>query len=154
MLASQRALPACVVDGVLPGKYNLGDGDKGVAFLEQRLQNGGLSLWGVDGGIVEENDGARLHLAGAPLGDLTGGDLLSVQAIHVPNVFKLLEYISKRNLGRLHLSLPRSILAVYVTASSAIPKNYHYILRIHPGHEPHPSFRLTSKKLLLQKEWP
>ena len=69
-----RTLSAGVVDGIVSaagaGKDELGDGHKGVALLEQGLQNGGQGLWGVECGVVEEHDGPRLDLAGDPLGNL------------------------------------------------------------------------------------
>lgn len=87
---SAGALTAGVVDGIFPGQNELGDGHKGIALLGQLLQNGGQRLGGVEGRIVKEHDGPRAHLAGYPLGDLFGGDLLPVQAIPIPNSFKLL----------------------------------------------------------------
>ena len=89
---SGGTLPAGMVDGVVcaagAGEDELGDGHKGVALLEQGLQNGGQSLGGVEGGIVEEHDGSRLNLAGDPLDNLRGGQILPVQAVTVPNRFK------------------------------------------------------------------
>jgi hypothetical protein len=44
----------------------------------------------VEGRIVEQYDGAALHAAGHPLGDLRGGDVLPVQAVPAGNRFKCL----------------------------------------------------------------
>ena len=83
-LALAGALASGVVNGVLPGEDKLGDGHKGVPLLGQLFQNGGQGLRGVEGGVVEEDDGPRPHLAGHPLGDLFRRDLLPVQAVHIP----------------------------------------------------------------------
>ena len=56
-----RTLPPGVVDGVFPGEDDLRDGHKGVPLLEQGLNDGGQGLRGVQGGVVEQNDGPRLH---------------------------------------------------------------------------------------------
>ena len=70
--ALRGALAAGVVDGVLPGEEDLGDGDEGVALLEKGLDDSGQGLGGVEGGVVEQDDGAGLNLAGHPLGDQIG----------------------------------------------------------------------------------
>ena len=70
-----------VVGVVLPGQDELGDGHKGVALLQDGLDDPGQGLGGVLGRVVEQHDGAGLHLAGDPLGDLAGRDLLPVQAV-------------------------------------------------------------------------
>lgn len=88
LLALTGALPPGMVDGVLPVQNQLGDGHKGVSLLGQLFQNGRQRLRGVEGGVVKEHDGPRPHLAGHPLGDLLGGDLLPIQAVTVPNSFK------------------------------------------------------------------
>ena len=81
-------LAACVVDGVvgvvLPGQDQLGDGHKGVALLDQGLQDSGQSFRRMQCGIVKENDGTWLDLFRHPLHDLIRRDLLPVQAVHVP----------------------------------------------------------------------
>ena len=59
----------------------MGDGDKGVALLKKRLYDGGQSLWGVQGGVVKQNNGAGLYLGGHPLGDLSGGQIFPVQTV-------------------------------------------------------------------------
>ena len=85
---SGRTLASCVVDGVFPGEDHLGDGHKGVPLLKQTLDDVRQGLRGMEGGVMEENDGAGLYLAGHPLGDLTGGEVLPVQTVHVPYPFK------------------------------------------------------------------
>lgn len=87
---SARALPPGVVDGIVPGEDQLGDGHKGIALLGELLQNGGQGLGSVESRIVKEHDRPRPYLAGHPLGDLFGGDFLPVQTIPIPNSFKLL----------------------------------------------------------------
>ena len=57
----RRTLPPGVVNGVLPGEDDLRDGHKGVPLLEQGLNDGGQGLRGVQGGVVEQNDGPRLY---------------------------------------------------------------------------------------------
>lgn len=87
---SAGALTAGVVDGVVPGQNQLGDGHKGIALLGQLLQNGGQRLRGVKGRVMKEHDGPRPHLAGHPLGNLLGRNLLPVQAVTIGNRFKQL----------------------------------------------------------------
>lgn len=82
--AACRELAAGVVDGIVAGEKNLGDGDKGIAVLKQRFNDGGQGLRGVLGGVVEQHDGARLHLGDHPLCDLVGGQVFPVQAVYVP----------------------------------------------------------------------
>lgn len=67
-----------MVDGVGLGQNNLGDGDEGVAILEELLNNTRQRLRRVESGIVKENDGARLYLTGNPLGNFTGGEIFPV----------------------------------------------------------------------------
>ena len=78
---SRRALPPGVVDGVLPGENDLGDRDKGVALLEQGLDDGGQGLRGVEGGVVEQNNRTGLYLGGHPPGDLPRLQILPIQAV-------------------------------------------------------------------------
>lgn len=85
-----RALPPGVVNGVVAGEDQLGDGHEGIALLSELFQNGGQGLGSVESCVMKEHDGARSHLAGHPLGDLVGGDLLPVQTIPIPNSFKIL----------------------------------------------------------------
>ena len=66
-----------MVDGIVAGEDQLGDGYKGIALLSELFQDGGQGLGGVEGRVMKENDGPRAYLAGHPLGDLVGGDLPS-----------------------------------------------------------------------------
>ena len=70
-----------MVDGVLPREEDLGDGHEGIPLLEEGLDDGGQSLRGVLGGVVEQDDGPRLDLGGHPPGDLPGLQVLPVQAV-------------------------------------------------------------------------
>ena len=79
-----------MVDGIVAGEDQLGDGYKGIALLSELFQDGGQGLGGVEGRVMKENDGPRAYLAGHPLGDLVGGDLLPVQAVTIGNRFKQL----------------------------------------------------------------
>lgn len=87
---SARALPPGVVNGIVAGEDQLGDGYKGIALLSELFQDGGQGLGGVEGRVMKENDGPRAYLAGHPLGDLVGGDFFPVQAVPIPNSFKRL----------------------------------------------------------------
>ena len=77
-----------VVHAVLAGEDELGDGDHGVALLKQIVQNAGQGFRGVLGGVVEQDDGAALDLPRHPLGDVGGGQVLPVQAVHTGYSFK------------------------------------------------------------------
>ena len=79
-----RTLAAGVINGILPGEDHLGDGYKGISLLEQALDDIRKGFRGMEGGVVEQDNGAGLHPAGDPLGDLTGGNILPVQAVHIP----------------------------------------------------------------------
>lgn len=81
MSVSRRALPAGVVNGVFPGEDDLRDGDEGVALLKESLDDGGQGLWGVQGGVVEQDDGAGLDLGGHPPDNLPGLQVLPIQAV-------------------------------------------------------------------------
>lgn len=70
-----------MVDGVLPRQDDLGDGDESVSLLEEGLYDGGQRLRGVEGGVVEQDDGPRLNLGGHPLGNLPRRQVLPVQAV-------------------------------------------------------------------------
>lgn len=77
-----------VVTAALPWQDELGDGDKGIALLEQGLNDAGQGLGGVEGGVVKQDDGARPHLAHHPLGNLLRRQLFPVQTVTVPDSFK------------------------------------------------------------------
>ena len=88
------ALAPGVVDGVIlpagSGEDQFRDGDEGIALLEEGLDDGGQGLRGVEGGVVEQDDGAGLDLGGHPLDDLSGGQVLPVQAVIERNDRKFL----------------------------------------------------------------
>ncbi len=82
---SARALPPGVVDGIVAGEDQLGDGDEGVALLSELFQDGGQGLGGMEGRRCGKNERWTPGLrSGHPLGDLVGRDLLPVQTVHVP----------------------------------------------------------------------
>ena len=85
-----RTLSAGVVDGIVPGEDDLGNGDEGVAFLKQTLNDTGQSLRGVFCGIVEQDDGAGTDLACDPLGDVRCGQVLPVQTVPAGSGWKAL----------------------------------------------------------------
>lgn len=95
---SARALPPGMVDGIIAGEDQLRDGHEGIALLGELFQDRGQGLGGVESRIMKENDGPRAYLAGHPLGDLVGGDLLPVQAVTVPYSFKRLGPSASRRL--------------------------------------------------------
>ena len=61
----------------IPEQDDLGDRYEGIILLKQGLR-------GVEGGVVEEDDGPGLDLGGHPPGDLVRRQLLPVQTVHVP----------------------------------------------------------------------
>lgn len=73
-----------MVDGVFSRQDNLGDGHKGVPLLEEGLYDGGQRLRGVEGRVVEQDDGPGLDLGGHPPGNLSRLQVLPVQAVHIP----------------------------------------------------------------------
>jgi len=81
----RRALAAGVVDGVIgavfPGEDQLADGHDVVALLKEVFQDAGQGLRGVEGGVVEEDDGPGADLGGHPVGDGGGIVVLPVQAV-------------------------------------------------------------------------
>ena len=81
VLLIRWTLPPGVVDGIVPSKDDLGDGDKGVSLLQQALNNAGQGLRGVLGGVVEQDNGAGADLGGDPLGDVRRGQIFPVQTV-------------------------------------------------------------------------
>ena len=79
-----------MVDGIVAGEQELGDGDEGVALPEQGLENGGQGLGGVEGGVVEQADGPALYPLRHPLGDFACRDVLPVQTVPAGKGFKSL----------------------------------------------------------------
>ena len=74
-------LPPGVVDGIVSGEDELGDGDQGVALIFQVFQNGGQGLGGMLAGVVEQDDGAGSHALGDPTADLLRADARPVQTV-------------------------------------------------------------------------
>ena len=81
-----RALLSRVIHVVVPLQDQLGDGHHPVPCRLHEVQHGGERLGRVEGGVMEEDDGAALHLACDPLGDLRGGELLPVQTVASGNL--------------------------------------------------------------------
>lgn len=73
-----------MVDGVGLGEDDLGDRDKGISLLEKRLKDTGQGLGRVEGGVVEQDDRPGLDPLHHPLCDFAGGEVLPVQAVHIP----------------------------------------------------------------------
>ena len=94
MPSFHRALSAGVVDGVVraacSGEDQLADGNDVVALPDEILQNGRQGFRGVEGGVVEENDGPRSHPGGHPVGDSGGIVVLPVQAVPAGSGCKVL----------------------------------------------------------------
>ena len=79
----RRELPAGVVDGVGRGENELGDGEDGVAVVDEVGEDSGQRLRRVEGGVVEQHDAARLHLGGHPPTDGVRVVILPVEGIHI-----------------------------------------------------------------------
>ena len=84
----RRELTAGVVDGVGGLKYQLADGDHGVAVIDETAEDGGEGLWRVQRGVVEQHDAARLHLGRHTLIDGVGIVVLPVEGIPIGNDLK------------------------------------------------------------------
>lgn len=86
------ALAASVIYGIICAAFtrqnDLGNGHKGIAILQQRLDNTRQGLRGVEGSVMEQNNGTRLYLAHNPLGNFRSGQIFPIQAVTVPNSFK------------------------------------------------------------------
>lgn len=78
-----RELPAGVVDGVGRGQNELGDGEDGVAVVDEAGEDSGQRLRRVEGGVVEQHDAARLHLGGHPPADGIRVVVLPVQGVPI-----------------------------------------------------------------------
>ncbi len=77
-----------MVNGIVPCEDDLRDGDEGIALLKQGLNDAGESLRRVKGGVVKQDNGPGLYLGGHPPGDLSGGQVLPVQAVTFPYRFQ------------------------------------------------------------------
>ena len=67
-----------MVDGVISGENDLGDGDEGIALLQQALDNTGQSFGCVLGSVMKQDDGAGADLGGDSFGDVGCGQVLPV----------------------------------------------------------------------------
>ena len=83
-----RALPAGMIDGVLPFQNDLRNGDKGVSLLQQAFNDPRQRLRGVLGSIVEQHNRPGAHLAGHPFGNVGGGEVFPVQAVAPGSICK------------------------------------------------------------------
>ena len=72
-----------MVDGVLPGVDQLGDGNHRVTVVDEGVQDPGQGLRRVQRGVVEQHDAPRRYLRGDPVVDRVRIVVLPVQA--VPN---------------------------------------------------------------------
>lgn len=79
----RRKLPAGVVDGVGRVEDELGDGEDGVAVVDEVGEDSGQRLRRVEGGVVEQHDAARLHLGGHPLADGVRVVILPVEGVPI-----------------------------------------------------------------------
>lgn len=70
-----------MIDGIVPGEDDLGDGDEGIALLQQALDDTGQGLRGMLGGVVEQDDGAGAYLGCDSLGDVRRGQVFPVQTV-------------------------------------------------------------------------
>ena len=84
----RRKLPAGVVDGVGRVEDELGDGDDGVAVVDEVGEDSGQRLRRVEGGVVEQHDAARLYLGGHPLADGVRVVILPVEGVPIGNDLK------------------------------------------------------------------
>ena len=84
----RRKLPAGVVDGVGRVEDELGDGEDGVAVVDEVGEDSGQRLRRVEGGVVEQHDAARLYLGGHPLADGVCVVILPVEGVPIGNDLK------------------------------------------------------------------
>lgn len=84
----RRKLPAGVVNGVGRVEDELGDGEDGVAVVDEVGEDSGQRLRRVEGGVVEQHDAARLYLGGHPLADGVRVVILPVEGVPAGNDLK------------------------------------------------------------------
>ena len=77
----RRELPAGVVDGVGRIEDQLTDGHNGIPVVDQAVEDGRQGLRRVQGGVVEQHDGAGFHRVHDLFGDGCGVWLFPVQAV-------------------------------------------------------------------------
>ena len=68
-----------MVDGAGRGEDELGDGEDGVAVVDEAGEDSGQRLRCVEGGVVEQHDAARLHAREHARGDLVAAQALPVE---------------------------------------------------------------------------
>lgn len=83
-------------------QQELGDRHDLIALAEQVVENIRQCLRRVLARVVEEHDGAVRHLPRHAPGDLTGGDALPVERIHIPHSLKPLCRKGFKHPHRLH----------------------------------------------------
>ena len=84
----RRELTAGVVDGVGGLKYQLADGDHGVAVIDEAAEDGGEGLRRVQRGVVEQDDAAGLDFGGHALAYRVRVVVLPVEGVPVGNELK------------------------------------------------------------------
>ena len=72
-----------MVDGVGSLQDQLGDGNDGVAVVDEATENGGEGLRRVERGVVEQHDAPRLYPGGHPLADGLCVVVLPVQGVPI-----------------------------------------------------------------------
>ena len=72
-----------MVDGVGRVEDELGDGEDGVAVVDEVGEDSGQRLRRVESGVVEQHDAARLHLGGHPLADGVRVIILPVEGVPI-----------------------------------------------------------------------
>lgn len=97
------ALPSGMVDvRFFVRQQELGDRHDLIALAEQVVENIRQCLRRMLARVVEENDGAVCHLPRHALGDLSSGDALPVERIHIPHSLKPLRCKGFKHPHRLH----------------------------------------------------
>lgn len=77
-----------MVNGVGGLQDQLGDGNDGVAVVDEVTENGGEGLRRVERGVVEQHDAPRLYPGGHPLADGLCVVVLPVQGVPIGNDLK------------------------------------------------------------------
>ena len=77
-----------MVDGVIPVQNQLGNGDELISLLKQCLDDGRQGFRGVQGGVMEQHNGAGLDLGGDPLGNFSCWKIIPVQAVPAGKRFR------------------------------------------------------------------
>ena len=89
----RRTLFACMIHVVFPLQKDLGNGDDLISGGLEKFQDRRQCLGRVECSVVEQADGAGLDLAGDPLGDFLGGEILPVQTVPVGSSWKVFRCI-------------------------------------------------------------